>query len=360
MVHHMFRSSARKAGTRTRLCAVATPLFDFGVGAQQNARFLAVLVVVCVLVGTLLAVMAWRAKRARHMAAQAQQNSILETLQRVMDEHARVDMFPAQRSGNANVPTVSGTCTACGPEGVHFEFLLTPEATNWAHKVVDIYFRVPQEDAFFVFSGTIRQMAAKHDRLRIGMDVPFHLRKEQKRGFFRVSLSSLSVPALALWHVGNAVQALDEVTPHALGRPLFVFRPEKINHLSLLDVSAGGARLRLSAERCKELGVSYNPGDGFILMLVFGNRQGVAESRQFWFKCLCRHKGMQTGSRDPFIGLQFQSWCLTSKLTEPVAWQSMGENGEVPPLFDWLMRYTRELQQAAKAQPAPAPSQSQV
>lgn len=357
MIERFFPRSVRRGGRSLRLYGAATPLFALGGGSEQNMQYMIGLVVACVVAGLFLATLSWRARRARRLAGQARRNEVLESLQRATDGHTRLDMYPLQRSGNANAPMLSGYCTRCAADGLTLEFTLPdvqPDAQPaWPHEVVDVYFHESRgkELLFHAFTATIRSLRTEDCRLIVDMPLPAHLRKEQKRSLFRVTVPPVLVPALALWRMDAEQEALEVTSGRALGRPLCAYRPQKFNQLAIADVSAGGARLQLEADHFRQLGSPVNPGDCFLMLTVFGDKAGIAEPRQFWFKCLCRHTGVQPDSEDPYIGLQFRAWSVTQKLTDPIVWHDVEESGEVPPLFEWLMKYSREAQHAAKEQP---------
>ena len=343
MLARLFLWFRPRGGPSLRLRAAATPLFAMGGGSEQNAKYMIGIVILCIVVGLVLGVLSLRARRARRIAGQARQNVILETLRRVMHRQGRLDMYPAQRRGNANAPVLSGRCAACGETGLRLDFTLTKAQPDWPHQVVDVYFHesLGSEVSFSVFTNTIQQVRRDGTRLIVDMTLPLHLRQEQKRALFRVTLPPKQVPALAIWRMSAEQSELDRTSGRTLGRPLCAYRPQRKNELALADISAGGARLTFDAAHCRELGGLPEAGDWLLLLTVFGDKQGVAESRQFWFKCLCRHIGTQPDNA-PYAGLQFRAWSVTQKLTDPIVWHDVEENGEVPPLFEWLMKYSRE------------------
>jgi len=138
-----------------------------------------------------------------------------------------------------------------------------------------------------------------------------------------------------------------ETTGRMLGIPMCTYRPQKVSQVALLDISAGGVRLRLDADRCRQLPDGLRSGDAFIVMIVFADWQGDAEPRQIWFKCECRHTGVHADG-NPLIGLQFHSWSLTEKLTDPIVWTDLEEHEEVPPLFEWLIAQSRATPSATE------------
>jgi hypothetical protein len=328
-----------------RLYAAVTPMFGLGGGSEENELFMMALIIVCVAAVLFLAVAAWRARRVWRLKGQVWKDEVLETMQRVMDQRGRMDMYPMQRAGNANVPSLSGRCVACSREGLQLEFELTKDQPDWPHTVVDIYFHENRgaEKIFYAFAASIRQMTVHGGRLIVDVPLPLQLRKAQKRALFRVIPPPIRLATMIIWPLDEEAEEQPEPTnAKELGRPLCAYQTGRVDQITLLDLSAGGARLQLDAERCRQLrGSTPIPGDCFHLMLMFADGEGTPEARQFWFKGLCCHAHF--AGENPVVGLQFHAWSLTQRTSEPIVWHEMDENGEVPPLSEWLMLYASDM-----------------
>jgi len=334
---------------RVRLQAAAAPLFALAGGSEENVQYMLGILVLCVAVGLFLGLLSWRASRTRRVEGQLK-DEVLDALERVVAQHNSLTMYPMQRASNANAPTLSGYCVAYSPEGLQLACELTPSQPDWPHTAVDVYFHeiVDAERIFYAFTAYIQKMSVAGGRLLVDLPLPAYLRRAQKRSLFRINAQPDTLSALALWPMDPEHEHIEETTGRTLGRPVFAYRPQHLNLATVLDLSAGGVRLRLDADRCQQLeGGSPRPGDYFLMLTVFADQQGVTESRQFWFKCLCRHVGIHADSADPYMGLQFRAWSLTRELTEHITWHDVDEHGEVPPLFEWLVAHVQTATTAA-------------
>jgi hypothetical protein len=330
---------------RVRLRAAATPLFALGGGTEQNMQFMLGIIVLCIAIGLFLGLLSWRARRMRRAEGQ-RRDEVMETLQRVMAQDNRLDMYPVQRAGNANAPTLSGRCVTCSPDRLQLDCALLGGQRNWPHTAIDVFFHEVADSGviFYSFTAYIRKAIPTGDRLLVELPLPAYLRRDQKRALFRIAPQQDDLSALALWRMDDEQAELEETNSRDLGAPLCMYRRQKINQAAVLDLSAGGARLRLDADRCRQLPDGFQAGDMFIMLAVFADQPGVSEPRQFWFKCQCRHAGILAGSDDPYIGLQFQAWGMTQKPTDPIVWNDVEELGDVPPLFEWLVAHARPAQ----------------
>jgi hypothetical protein len=342
MIARSFFSSGRNR--YVRLQAAATPMFGLGGGSEENEQFMIVLVVVCVAAMLFLGMVAWRARQVRRRKGQVWKDDVLDTLQRVMSQHGRLDMYPMQRAGNANAPTLSGRCVACSREGLKLDCELTADQSDWPYAVVDIYFHENRdtEQIFYAFTASIRQTIPHGNRLIVELPLPMQLRQAQKRAQFRVIPPPIMLFTIILWPVNEGEEQTEQTDAKAMGRPLCAYQHERLHQITMLDISAGGVLLQLDAECCRQLkGGIPRPGDFFHLLVVLADRQGAPEPRRFWFRCLCCHASTPSGK--PRVGLQFQAWSLTEKTTDPIIWHDLEENGEVPPLSEWLLLYASDM-----------------
>jgi hypothetical protein len=344
MIARSFFSSGRDRYIRLQ-AAAATPMFGLGGGSEENEQFMMALIVVCVAAVLFLAVVAWRARRVRRLKGQVWKDEVLDTLQRIMNQHARLDMYPMQRAGNANAPSLAGRCVACSREGLKLDCELTADQPDWPHAMVDIYFHENRdtEQIFYAFTTSIRQMITHGNRLIADVPLPMQLRRAQKRAQFRVIPPPVMLFTIVLWTMDEETERPDQTDAKALGRPLCAYQPQRLNQITMLDISAGGALLQLDAACCKQLkGGAPLPGDCFHLLVVLADRHGAPEPRRFWFTCQCCHAEARSGA-NPRVGLQFQAWSLTEKTTDPIIWHDVDENGEVPPLSEWLLLYASDM-----------------
>jgi hypothetical protein len=323
------------------LFAANVPLFALGGGSVGNLHFMIAIVVLCVIVAAILGFMSLRARRARRLAGRARQQRILENFQRFITQGGRVDMFPAQREKNSRELMLQGLCLQASEQGLMMEFRLDRGTADWPHTVADVFLRHVADDgtAFYAFTVSILRRQIKGSVLRIQTSLPSTMRQEQKRSLFRVSPPSESVPALALWPTDAQRHEQDATSGRELGRPPFAYRPGKSGQLRLLDISAGGARLSLDAGCVRQLRTSVAPDATYVLLIVFGHEH-IPENRQFWCKCRCRHSGSMEGN--PVIGVQFLDWCVTQKVTDPIVWQNVETSGEISPLLEWLVAFSRD------------------
>ncbi len=333
-----------------RLRSLALPYIAFGSTPEYQEKFVWLGVLLVFAVVLLLVWHAGKKHLARTAAVRDKRTAMTELFQRQMEQRARMDMFPHQRVGNKKANMFSGICTGCDDHLLRFDFTLKPGMEAWPHVVVDIFFREQTEDDvnFYAFTATIQEQSLNGSRLQIRVPLPLELRRDQKRAFFRVTPQPQFIPALALWPVDPEHVWLSELNGRTLGKPVFGYRPGKVSQVILEDLSAGGARLGLEPHYFASLGARYQVGDTFILLAVLGNKAGQVE-KQFWLNCVCVHRDASLGRSDPVLGLKFQAWCLTERLTQNIAWELPEEGGEVLPLHEWLMRYVRERQLEKRA-----------
>ena len=283
-------------------------------------------------------------KRRTHQAERKHYvNTMLDMMQALMAQRARMDVFPSDRQKNSMDIMFSGFCSGCDEDLMRLDLGLKPGMTEWRHPAVDVFFQCMEKGqvVFYSFRAEVREAVVNGPRVLLTLPLPVKLNREQKRDFFRITPLSSVVPAMALWPVDAEQAWLGEISGRSLGKPVYGFRPGKLSQVILEDISAGGVRLGFESSYHRSLGHKHKVGASFILLLVLTDTSGEG-SQQYWFNCLCVHTEQSVGRTEPVVGLQFQAWCVTERLTDALVWEPLGDSGDVTPLNVWLTRYVRD------------------
>jgi len=340
-----------KTALVVRMKAVAFPFGSFGTTAAQQEQFLMLGIGIAVAI-TLMWLWAVLKKRRAHQAERKQYvNTMLDMMRALMARSARLDVFPSDRQKNSMDIMFSGVCSGCDEELMRLDVGLKPGMTEWLHPAVDVFFQSTEKGqvVFYSFRAEVREAVVNGPRLLMALPLPVKLNREQKRDFFRITPLSSVVRAMALWPVDAEQAWLGEISGRSLGKPVYGFRPGKMSQVILEDISAGGVRLGFESSHHRSLGHKHTVGDNFILLTVLTDASGEG-SQQYWFNCLCVHTEQSVGRTEPVVGLQFQAWCVTERLTDALVWESMGDGGDVPPLSVWLTRYVRDRKAEKRAE----------
>lgn len=244
--------------------------------------------------------------------------------------HAAPDAPPAPLHGACSEPM----------DGKHVCIEVMNDVPNeaWNGAPVNVYFSFVDHGArnFYHFSSNIIEIQREKESVILKLTFPAALTNGQRRAFVRVMPESGMVEALTLWPFDYTPQSLP-LSAAALGRPPFVFRPPAARHISLVDISASGAQVRLAASRLGGQQKRWAVGDGCVMLLMLESLK-EGGTLPLWLACECRRTHVSPHSADLCLGLRFTHWCVPSSLGAPIAWSEVEEEGEVPALLRWTGR----------------------
>ena len=222
---------------------------------------------------------------------------------------------------------------------------------NWLGRVVSVYFRTKIDGQFvyYTFPSAIKGIhIPKQGLCVVTLDFPQYMDNRQKRAFLRITPPGEYLLGAALWPEASMPE------PEKLGdlalwpRPKLMILPGTTEQFSIMDISAGGVRLRIPSEVIKEHDLEFATVSQVMLMLDLQDAQ-LGKHLRFWLLCRIQSVWQEGSSKNIQIGLQFLSWARPRIAAEQTAqgsgleWLRLSAANEVEPLGNWIMRRHLEL-----------------
>lgn len=220
-------------------------------------------------------------------------------------------------------------------------------ASTWKNVSVNVFFNFTSrgERTFYHFTALVINVRPQEGRAILALERPKMLTNNQRREFARISPEADMVAAVALWPCGPNEPLPEGMS--ALGRPNYAYRPPKLAQIVLMDISAGGALVRLSAAQVAALDKTYAVGEKFYFMTALKNLKDDGMMTMF-YAVVCRRTILRKETGHIELGLQFLYWCSPGALTAGLEWQPVEEDGEVPPLLRWTSRAAARMKRMAE------------
>lgn len=215
-----------------------------------------------------------------------------------------------------------------------------PKSDEWAEAPVDIYFHfnVNGEKTFYHFSSFVQDLQQKGDAWHMTVLRPSALTNTQRREFVRVTPPTGSVEAITAWPLSAQPLFVLPTNSHSLGRPPFAYRPPRVILLEMTDISAGGMGLRLPVAQVRAKQVRCAPGVRFVVLLIVESLRPDGSRQMLWLSATVRRAVLTSDKTHVELGLQFTHWAPTDALTDPLQWEPVEADGEVPFLLRWVSR----------------------
>lgn len=198
---------------------------------------------------------------------------------------------------------------------------------------VTVYFRLEREGElrFYSFASKVRGCGQSRG---FALERPAELGSEQRRAFARVVPPPGALLFLQAWALGGE----DLPPPHCLKPALPEGEPRQRDRakISLLNISAGGLRLKLGSGE-HELARCCARGSRLACFLRLKDAQDGPDL-SLWLACTVTNSLEQEGLH---LGVGCAAWASDEERPEPTAWTAAGENGLVPPLGGWIWKQQR-------------------
>lgn len=244
----------------------------------------------------------------------------------------------------------------CAPEHFSSDSLtfevsgLKTLSDHWLNRPVTVFFRilVGKELTYYTFLSRISGITLPApDICHITLSLPTRLENRQKRSFLRITPPLEFFPGAAIWYGDHfpKSEALSDIT--VWPRPRLFFLPERLEQFSLIDLSAGGARIRVPGQVVKNFQLQFNTAQRLILMLDLFDPDQKKRFR-YWLECRVQNVRAEHGNRDVHLGVQFLSWARAREIAAPehaacIDWLKLSSSNEVEPVGNWIMHRHLEM-----------------
>ena len=219
--------------------------------------------------------------------------------------------------------------------------LVAPEKPEeWAAAPVDVYFYLQKGEAkeFFHFASFVSQVEQGPSGWCLTLPIPSALTSNQRREFLRIEPGAGMVAAVTAWPQPHSTLLTLPTMPAELGRPPFAYRPPRVLLLELMDIAAGGVRLRLPVAQIRTSQALCAPGSRYIILLAVDALRSEGDRQLVWICATVRRAVILPGKSHVDLGMQFTHYCMVDKLSQPLEWLPVEPDGEVPFLLRWVGR----------------------
>lgn len=357
----------------------AVPVVFWAPTTTLSPEYLAMLAVLLLICAALFLQYLRRAQKRKKALPLLQRSPVIQRiLQTAAHCRTPLDMVCA-RPHDAPL-SLRGVLTPDATDCLHIQVQEGTLSPLWENASVRVFFHFlhGRRRTFYHFSSTVLDVRPQNTADSLCIAFPQALTHDQRRGFVRVTPEAGMVEGMGLWACATAAPATAAPSPQgtgggqagggqagkgdmrdraapglpdaarhlpgatrALGHPPFSFRPPRCMNMTLANISASGALVRLhTGPQVQGPQVQGPPfceaGRTYVLLLILeALKEG--ESLALWLAGTCP----RTYALDPehtAMALQFSHWCAPGSLSAPILWTPVEQEGEVPPLLRWTGR----------------------
>lgn len=314
------------------------------------------LIGLAVVVALLLAYLAYKAIQARRVRYDPHGSivdpRVIRTILHTAFDQRRPFEVQVQTDAGQRRPTLRCSPVQLGQTSLTVEINgLKSLSERWLNRQVTVFFRIMAGKDFTYYTFPSRIVAIDQPRqgvCHISLPMPEGLENRQKRSFLRIAPPKEHSLGAALWYGAN-MPPPEKLSEIALWpAPLLLALPERVEQFTVVDLSAGGARLRIPHEVAREMQVQFNSTEQIMLMIdLFDPEQN--KRLRFWLQCRIQNVWVEHPSRDIHMGVQCLAWGKPKELADQagpagsVEWLRLSSSNEVEPLGNWIMRRHLEL-----------------
>lgn len=262
-------------------------------------------------------------------------------LERAVDQRSTLRIENAM--GDTSLEVVEGICIKI----THAEMLVsvsnTVHSVDLIEKFVKIYFTVSLKSKINYFQCNTKVLSGKNSEgtLLLRMLMPKAIDTGQKRNFVRVTPHKDAVLALAVWPLSKKEPLPSQYA--VLDPATFQYRPEKINEITLENISGGGMRLVITVEESRHSDIDLTLGSRLLVLVVLRS-DDTGKAMPYWVAGQVR---MATELKSPrnglAVGLSYMYWAVMERgKTTPIAWFPADASGGISPLAAWTIRHHLE------------------
>ncbi len=218
--------------------------------------------------------------------------------------------------------------------------------SKWLKKNLECTFRVgldKENFLFYTFVSPINDFEVVHEVRMLRIDFPRSLFLGQKRRHLRLEPPNKWILGLALWPTDFLEKNGDREQIDKWGDPFIRMKKgeEKQPVLSLVDISAGGFRLRVSKEFSSLLQRLQRESPSVIVYIALGNGNG--DTRRFLLLGRIKYSYIEHDQNFFYLSMEFVKYGrLREKGSREVIWEDINPAQGVEELGNWVFK--RHLQ----------------
>lgn len=182
--------------------------------------------------------------------------------------------------------------------------------SQWVGLEVTCYFRLlqrkrGQKETFFSFSSQISNVGKNEAGfVELILDRPFRLDIGQRRSSMRIEANFENILGFYLWEEDRFIRPKQEGQTQALYPLRLHLEHIRSGSLKIIDISAGGMKLRVPPKVLKDLGLQWEQGTMLVFWITLHEPSGD-KKEQYWLKAKIKYNIQDFVSKELDIGLEF-------------------------------------------------------
>jgi hypothetical protein len=320
---------------------------------DEAAIWLIAVVAACVLLLLFFIVRGIRNRRIRyHPHGSITDPETIRMFLRQAFEQRRPFEVQIHKDVDTRRPNLRTTLEHLGPHNFTLEINgIESLSRQWIGRQVSIFFQV-NIDGDFIYYTFQTQIDSIYFPLKgvchLTMSVPTLLENRQKRAFLRLKPPAEFFRGSALWH---STALPDDAHMYDLAfwpRPSLLDLPGRLEQFEVLNISAGGMRIRLPHAVVRAQNLHFTSVERVIVMLDLLDPEQNNKLLRYWLQCRIQSVWFEHPSRDLYAGLQFLAWAKPREIPggqsrSGMEWLRLPSSNEVEPIGNWIMRRHLEI-----------------
>ena len=215
---------------------------------------------------------------------------------------------------------------------------------GWENIIVTCFFKLltkrkPRKETFLNFKTRLTSHAKHTEPIILLLDFPDKLEIGQRRSSIRIEVNPRLILGFSLWNEDRFIRATANGTQRKLHKPKASIKDLESGRIKIMDISAGGMKLKILPDAVKDLGLNWEKRDTIILWLVLSHPE-KNDREQSWLKARVCYKYEDFVSKEFDLGLEFINFGqITSD--KKMKWLRVKDNN-IEPIGDWT--YKRYLE----------------
>ncbi|MFV0422810.1 hypothetical protein [Oleidesulfovibrio sp.] len=324
---------------------------SFGATSFTSEKSLYVIGALCGIIGVLLGVIAimsyLKRKHGGYVPAGwvMRPADITRQIQSAIDARRKVEL-------QFHTPGMRRHSTSCSAIEIEHGTLLlecsglSKLSPKWIGRHVECFFSVVvnKRVIFYTFVSTIAGIRMEGENIcMMNIRMPEVLEQRQKRSFLRIEPPEQYVLGMALWAEKLDSSGRIPLNVKEWDKPELVYIPNKTAELELVNLSAGGARIKIRREVAKKCNLTFTIAERFILLLDLWEPE-LGKRDRYWLLCRTQTPFIDFETRNVDLGVQFIGLAKNKEnSTHELVWVPFKQEDGIEVIGNWAMKRHLEL-----------------
>lgn len=219
-------------------------------------------------------------------------------------------------------------------------------AARWTGRAVNCYFKVRIKDqpVYYNFESAVKEVqAGPGGQALLVLPLPEKLQNRQKRAFLRLEPPQEYLIGSAVWlgwHVPSD-EALENIRNWS--KPSLSLLPGRRSQFTLVNMSAGGLRLRVPRSELQDAGYDLHVSEQILVLLDLLDPE-TRKRLRLALTARVQYLTQDYQSKDTVAGLKFVAWAQPQDDGgSRLHWLRLTSDSEVAALGNWIVRRHLEM-----------------